>query len=120
MLSGLFAGLFGGLQSLYVFAIEPVDFGFAFMVTALTIVVLGGRTTVWGPIIGAAIMAVLPEIARPLEENRELVSGLILILVITFLPKGVGDALVDWLRHRGRAANPAAPAPERADVVASD
>jgi branched-chain amino acid transport system permease protein len=86
----------------------------------LTIVVLGGRTTVWGPIIGAAIMAVLPEIARPLEENRELVSGLILILVITFLPKGVGDALVDWLRHRGRAANPAAPAPERADVVASD
>ncbi|WP_338014600.1 branched-chain amino acid ABC transporter permease [Rhodophyticola sp. CCM32] len=103
VVSGAIGGLFGGLQSLYVYNIEPSNFGFAFVVTVLTVVVLGGRTTLLGPIMGAAIMAILPEIARPLADNRTMVNGIIMILVITFLPKGVGDAIVDAIRHRMRS-----------------
>lgn len=103
VLSGAIGGLFGGLQALYVFQIEPPNFGFAFMVNTLTVVILGGRTTLLGPIMGAAIMAILPELARPLAEYRPAVNGLILILVITFLPNGVGDEIVFWFRRRRHA-----------------
>lgn len=100
VLSGAIGGLFGGLQALYVFNIEPHNYGFSFMVVVLTAVVLGGRTTLLGPIMGALIMALLPEIARPLAENRPLLNGVILIVVITFLPNGVGDTLVFWLQRK--------------------
>ena len=69
----------------------------------LTVVILGGRTTLLGPIMGALIMAILPEIARPLAEYRQAVNGVILILVITFLPNGVGDEIVFWFRRRKQA-----------------
>ena len=68
-----------------------------------TVVILGGRTTLLGPIMGALIMAILPEIARPLAEYRQAVNGVILILVITFLPNGVGDEIVFWFRRRKQA-----------------
>jgi branched-chain amino acid transport system permease protein len=101
--SGLFGGLFGGLQALYVYSIEPVDYGFALIVTILTMVVLGGRTTLLGPIVGAAILALIPEIVRPLAEYRQLLNGIILVLVITFLPNGVGDEIVFYFRRKLRA-----------------
>ncbi|GKY89584.1 branched-chain amino acid ABC transporter permease [Sinisalibacter aestuarii] len=121
ILSGAVGGLFGGLQSLYVFQIEPHNFGFAFMVNVLTVVILGGRTTLLGPIMGAAIMAILPELARPLAEYRPAVNGVILILVITFLPNGVGDEIVFWFRRRRHAAAAAnrAQAKEAKDAVTS-
>jgi branched-chain amino acid transport system permease protein len=53
-----------------------------------------------GPAIGAAILTLLPELARPLAEYRPLVNGLILILVVVFLPRGVGDSLINAMRHR--------------------
>ena len=50
----------------------------------------------------------LPEIARPLAENRLLLNGLLLIVVIIFLPRGVVDGLIEVVRRRRR---PAASAP---------
>jgi len=122
VLSGIIGAVFGGLRSLYVFNIEPIDFGFQAMVASLTVVVLGGRKTLLGPIAGAAIMAILPEIARPLAENRGILNGVILILVITFLPNGVGDELVYWFRRRFRRNSAAnlAKQKEAANVVAAN
>lgn len=122
ILSGVIGAVFGGMRSLYVFNIEPVDFGFQAMVASLTVAVLGGRNTLLGPIAGAAIMAILPELARPLAENRGIVNGAILILVITFLPNGVGDEIVYWFRRRLRRKSAAASAKNgrTTDVVASN
>ena len=125
VLSGVIGAVFGSLRSLYVFNIEPIDFGFHAMVASLTVVVLGGRNTLLGPIAGALIMAVLPELARPLAENRGIVNGAILILVITFLPNGVGDELVYWFRRRMRRRNQTTaltPQPHKEDkhVIATD
>ena len=53
-----------------------------------------------GPIVGTAIFVLLPELARPLAENRFLLHGALLIAVITFLPQGI----VDSLRRRRRSA----------------
>lgn len=100
VLSGAIGGLFGGLQSLYAYSVQPTQFGFAFMVSSLTAIILGGRRSLLGPAIGAAILTLLPELARPLAEYRPLVNGLILILVVVFLPQGAGDTLFATLRHR--------------------
>lgn len=100
VLAGVIAGIFGAMKGLYTYAISPEQFGFGFAVSILTAIVLGGRTTLLGPIIGALILALLPEIARPLAENRLLVHGAIMVVVVLFLPNGVGDSLVHALRSR--------------------
>ena len=100
VLSGAIGGLFGGLQSLYAYSVQPTQFGFAFMVSSLTAIILGGRRSLLGPAIGAAILTLLPELARPLAEYRPLVNGVILILVVVFLPQGAGDTLFAAIRHR--------------------
>jgi branched-chain amino acid transport system permease protein len=86
-LGGAVAGLFGGLIALHSYSLEPTQFGFHMLVLVLAMVVLGGRLSVWGPVVGAVLLTTLPEIARPLSENRELIHGLLLILIIIFLPR---------------------------------
>ena len=103
IISGALGGFFGGLQSLYVYSIEPEQFGFAFMVNVLTFIVLGGRGTIIGPVIGTAFLTALPELARPLAENRPLVNGALLMLIIAYMPHGLYDNTLIWLRNR-RAA----------------
>ena len=98
-LSGAIGGLFGALQAGYVYAIEPQQYGFAMLTTTLAAVILGGRRSVWGPIAGAAIMTTLPELGRSLADNRLLVNGLLLTLIIIFLPRGLVDGLL-FMRDR--------------------
>lgn len=102
--SGAIAGLFGGLSSLHGYALEPNEFGFGMLITILTYVVFGGRRSVAGPIVGTAMLVALPEIARPLQENRLLVYGLLMMAVIAFMPRGVYDTLRDALHRRRIAA----------------
>lgn len=105
IVSGLIGGLFGGLQSMYSYSVEPHQFGFGFMVTTLAAIVLGGRRTLLGPVIGSAIVILLPEIARPLAEYRQIVVGMILVVVVIYTPQGLGDTFLAWLRQRrARAA----------------
>ena len=99
-LSGAIAGLFGALEAFHSYSLVPDQFGFPFLVAALSYVILGGRRSVLGPIVGAAILLSLPEIARPLAEFRMLVFGLILMAAIAFLPHGVVDTAYLKMRHR--------------------
>lgn len=102
-ISGAIAGLFGALEAFHSYALEPNQFGFAFLVAGLSYVVLGGRRSVLGPIVGTAVLIALPELARPLAENRILVYGLLLMAVINFMPRGIVDTVLGAL-HRRRAA----------------
>ncbi|MBM3521659.1 MAG: branched-chain amino acid ABC transporter permease [Alphaproteobacteria bacterium] len=106
--SGAIAGLFGALEAFHGYALEPNQFGFGLLITVLTYVVFGGRRTVLGPLVGTAILVALPELARPLQDNRLLVYGLLMMAVIAFMPQGVYDTLkAAW--HRRRMARGASP-----------
>lgn len=116
VLSGALAGLSGGLYALSSYAIVPTDFGFGLLVMVLAMVVLGGRTTVWGPFVGAVILTSLPEIFRVFSEYRHVMQGILLMIVIIYLPRGVADTLIGAardrrLRRKAAAANSGAPAP---------
>jgi branched-chain amino acid transport system permease protein len=99
-ISGALAGLFGGLEAYHSYALDPNQFGFHLLITILSYVILGGRNSVAGPLIGTAILIILPELARPLAENRMIIYGIMLIVVINYLPKGIADTAIDGIRAR--------------------
>ncbi len=109
-LSGAVAGLFGALEAFHGYALEPNQFGFSFLVAALSYVVIGGRKSVWGPVVGTAVLVSLPEIARPLAEYRMVIYGALLMLVIAFMPRGVVDTLIESWHRRRIAQRAGAPA----------
>ncbi len=90
-LGALIAGVAGGLNAHYTFFISPREYGFENAVDILTMAVLGGTGGLAGPVIGAALITLLPELLRFLKDFRLAVNGLILVLVVLFLPKGIWD-----------------------------
>lgn len=99
-LSGAIAGLFGGLDALRNFSLSAEQFGFSILIGTLSAVVLGGRRTVFGPLVGVTILVLLPEIFRPLAQYRQAVYGLLLVVVMAYLPFGVFDSIVMAVRNR--------------------
>lgn len=99
-LSGSIAGLFGALDAMRNYSLSPEQFGFNALVAALSYVVLGGRRSIWGPIVGAVVLVILPEVSRPLAENRMAVYGLLMAATIVYLPYGVVDTTAAYLRRR--------------------
>ncbi|HOJ43706.1 MAG TPA: branched-chain amino acid ABC transporter permease, partial [Syntrophorhabdaceae bacterium] len=64
------AGLGGSLYAHYMQFISAGDFSFPVSVGFLSMLVLGGMGTVWGPVLGTFILSILPEVFRPLVEYR--------------------------------------------------
>lgn len=85
----VFAGLAGALYAHYVRFISAGDFGFPVSISMMSMVVLGGMGTLWGPLLGALILGVLPEVFRPLIDYRMFLYSLLLLLMIRFQPGGL-------------------------------
>jgi branched-chain amino acid transport system permease protein len=92
-LSGAFGALGGCLLAFNTYSIQPDVFGFPMLVLVIAAVILGGRSMVAGPLVGMIFLIVLPELIRPLADERLLLQGLLLILVIIYLPQGIVDSL---------------------------
>ena len=99
-LSGAIAGLFGGLDAMRNFSLTAEQFGFAILIGTLSAVVLGGRRSVMGPLVGTTLLVLLPEIVRPLADYRQAIYGLLLVVVMAFLPFGVYDTIIMKLHNR--------------------
>jgi branched-chain amino acid transport system permease protein len=112
-LSGAIAGLAGAMMALHNYSVVPEEFGFGMLVSALAAVVLGGRSSLLGPIVGAVILTILPEIARPLADGRMVVTGILLIVTMIYLPQGIVDSLIIRLRRQRSGARAARVAIER-------
>ena len=86
------AGLGGALYAHFMRFISATDFGFPMSVSLLSMIVVGGMGTLWGPLLGAIIVGILPEIFRPLVDYRILFYTVLLLLMIRFQPGGLlGD-----------------------------
>ncbi|WP_344762327.1 branched-chain amino acid ABC transporter permease [Actimicrobium antarcticum] len=85
------AGVAGGLNAHYTFTIGPGNYAFENAVDILTMAVFGGTSNLIGPTIGATILTLLPEVLREFKSFRLAFNGLILIVVILYLPKGIWD-----------------------------
>ncbi|MGI9509788.1 MAG: branched-chain amino acid ABC transporter permease [Geminicoccaceae bacterium] len=98
-----FAGLAGALLAHYIGTINPNSFDLELMVFVLTWAIVGGTETFYGPILGCVVLTILNEvILRELgfEQLRPLIYGLVLILSILFLPKGLESLVQLAIRRR--------------------
>ncbi len=89
-ISAFIAGLTGGIHAMYLGTIEPYSiFSVNWTITAVNIVIIGGIGTLFGPIIGAIFSMILSEALKDYQSIHLIVTGVILILVIRFLPAGI-------------------------------
>ena len=89
ILGSAIAGLAGGFYAHFLTFIMPQNFGFGQSIVILCMVVFGGIGTRLGPLVGAIILGVLPEISRPIMEYRTLVYGILLMSMMRFQPGGL-------------------------------
>lgn len=104
ILSAVYAALAGSLYAHYVTFISPSSFSLFYSILVLMMVIVGGITNVWGAIIGAVVITVLPELLRRFEELDVLVYGLILTVSLMFFRKGLVPILIEKINKlRGLA-----------------
>lgn len=86
---GFFAGLIGAFYAQYISTLDPTAFSFLFTIYILIYMIVGGAGSFPGPIIGAAFLTLVPEVARPLKSFMPLLFAGILMVVIFFMPEGL-------------------------------
>ena len=100
------AGLAGALNAHLTFFIGPSEYGFDRGVDILTMAILGGTGGLTGPVLGAAIVTLLPEVLRSFRDFRTMMNGAILVVIVLFLPRGLWDPQRwrQWFPKRGKLA----------------
>lgn len=103
MFSAALGAVAGFLYAHFVLFISPESFGFMFSIKIVTMVVIGGMASVWGALLGAAVLTLLPEVLHGFAEYEMIVFGLILMVVMIFMPQGLTRGIMDMIRTAGRA-----------------
>ena len=99
LVSAMLAGVAGCLSAHVSSFIGPNEYGFEPAVTILSFALLGGIGTPVAPVLGAWVLTLLPELLRGVSDVRLVVNGVIIVLAVLFLPRGLLG-----LRMRRRAA----------------
>ncbi len=87
------SGLAGAVYASFIGYLSPDSFGFSFSLFVLLMVVVGGSGTLSGPVIGAAIATIIPEFFNASPDLKQIVYGLLLVVLTQVLPGGlVGTA----------------------------
>jgi branched-chain amino acid transport system permease protein len=88
-IDAFFGGVAGTVYAHYIGFISPENFAFIVSVVVVTMVILGGMDNVFGVIIGAILLTVLPEKFRAFEDLRLLIYGVIVVTMLIFRPQGL-------------------------------
>ena len=105
VVSAALAGVAGSLYAHYVRFVSPEVFLFSYTVTMVIMVVAGGKGTLAGPVVGAVLFTVLPEALREAMawQWQMLAYGVLLVLLVFFLPRGIVYYLGGGLDGSARA-----------------
>jgi branched-chain amino acid transport system permease protein len=98
--SALYASLAGSLYAHTLNFIAPSSFGFMFSIKLVTMVVLGGMASIWGSLLGAGVLTVLPEMLTVFHDFEVVIFGAILMVVMIFLPRGLVRGILDLYEFR--------------------
>src|SRR5437868_8582822 len=94
-MGGVAGGLFSSLQSY----ITPDAFTFEMSVLFFIGILIGGRGSILGPLLGTIILTVLPEFAAPLVQWSTFLYAALLLLIVLVIPGGIAD-LLDYKNRR--------------------
>ncbi len=103
VLSALLAALAGALMAHYSGFITPAKASFMHSVELVIMVVFGGMASIFGAVVGAALLTMLPQMLTVLKDYEMMVFGAVLIATMVFFPQGVVPTLAQWwTRWRGK------------------
>ena len=119
--SSLMMGLAGGLYSHSTNYISPDISGILASFVLVLMLVLGGIGTLWGPLVGACVLTIVPQMLSDFQKYHLLVLGVILLIAITQMPKGLTQPQDLLARFRRRKWSPQPPvrsasAPQTLDI----
>ncbi len=93
VVAAVYASAAGSLFAHFIGFISPEVFGVPMVVLSFTMLYLGGIGTIWGPVMGAVIASLLPELFRGLKEMQDIAYSVVLILMLIFVPGGLAGLL---------------------------
>jgi branched-chain amino acid transport system permease protein len=105
-IASLFASVGGALYAPYVGFISPRSFDVLVSLNIWLMVAFGGRGTIWGPVLGAALLAPIPFVLQDYYTIKDVVYGLLIIGVIVLLPSGIAGGLKPRKRQSTSALKP--------------
>ncbi|QIR86938.1 branched-chain amino acid ABC transporter permease [Paracoccus sp. AK26] len=100
VISAVYASVSGSLLALQNKFITPDVAGFMHSIEMVTMAVLGGVGSVLGAIFGAAVLTLLPQVLTVFAEYEQLVLGLVMMLVMIFLPQGLLPSILRKVRGK--------------------
>jgi branched-chain amino acid transport system permease protein len=100
VLSAVMASVAGSLYAHYFGYVNPDAFSVFKSLDLVIMVVVGGLGSVWGTLFGASFITVLPLFLGFLESYMDIIHGVILVVILLFLPQGFVSGLVDIIRIR--------------------
>ena len=114
--AGMLAGVAGHMWTMHRGFVNPELIGWHHSAEALLMILLGGLTTLHGPIIGALVFTGLGEFSQLITERKLLVEGLVVLFAVLALPKGLTG--ITWPRQLGgtRGTSPVGTAKARPHV----
>jgi branched-chain amino acid transport system permease protein len=126
VLSAVFASLAGSLYAHFQALIAPAPFGFAASVELVVMSVVGGIASIWGAPFGVTLIYVVREVLRARlhtvlhgagGEHEMIVYGIVVVVIMIFMPEGLTAGLAKALRRTGRRT---VQQPPRAEAATSD
>jgi branched-chain amino acid transport system permease protein len=98
-LSALISAVAGSLYCHVMTFISPTTFSFAVSIELLTMVVIGGLGSIYGSILGALLLTLLPEMLRAFQDFDIVVYGALLVSMTVYLPGGLVRAIPSLFRR---------------------
>ncbi|MGB9369551.1 MAG: branched-chain amino acid ABC transporter ATP-binding protein/permease [Xanthobacteraceae bacterium] len=98
-ISAVFAGLAGAIFAPLMMFVAPDSFPFSQSILFLLAVIVGGSGFVFGPVVGAVVTVLIPELLSGLAEYRLLFVGVLLLVVLWLAPEGVIGTIARYLRR---------------------
>ncbi len=98
------AGIAGGLYAHHIRFIGPDSFGFVESVTVLAMVIVGGIGSIWGVVIAAAFLSVMPLWFQFVDDYKLLLYGLLLFATMRFAPDGIAGLASNAINRLRRRA----------------
>jgi branched-chain amino acid transport system permease protein len=92
-LSAAYASVAGSLFAAYFGAVHPESFSLSALLELLLMLFLGGEGTIWGGLLGAGLLRLLPDVSGPLHAYKILFSGVVFTLILFLFPKGLAGGI---------------------------
>lgn len=107
VLSGFFSGLGGVFYAQYFLYLDPqIAYGPAISIESLLVPIIGGMGTLFGPLLGAAVLHAISEVTREIISDAPGISlalyGALLVAMVLFMPRGLAGLGVHWRKKPAR------------------